>query len=324
MAKFMKNLFLIFVTVTPLFLFLNEGKAIIDRIAAIVNQEIITLSEVERYAEHYKVELKTDDRFQRREEMRKLYGSILDKLIEEKLIEQEAKRLGIKVTSKEIDTVIEDLRKRNALSQEDLEKELAKEGMKLEDFRKQIEKKLQNTKLINLAIKIDLNPDGKKLREFYEKNIGLYQKEELYRPAHIFFAIPKDAAPEEIQKIKRKCQNVLEKIRQGEDFGEMALIYSEDPSSKDKGDLGFFKKGELMSPLEKALLQLKVGEVSDIIRTEFGFHIIKLIDKKGGGPLPFEEVSERVKRDFMEAEMEKALKQFLKTLKEKSVIEIKL
>jgi len=116
----------------------------------------------------------------------------------------------------------------------------------------------------------------------------------------------------------------LEKIKGGEDFGEMALLYSQDASGKNRGDLGYFKKGELFPVFEKEALRLKVGEVSGLLRTEFGYHIIKLLDRKGVDPLPFEEVREKVKADYYEGEMEKAFKQFLSTLKEKSVIEIKL
>ena len=104
----------------------------------------------------------------------------------------------------------------------------------------------------------------------------------------------------------------------------MAIFYSEDISSKDRGDLGVFKKGELLPAFEKEALRLKVGEVSGIVRTDFGFHIIKLIDLKGGDPLPFEEVKEKVRLDYLDREFEKGLKLFLATLKEKSIIEIKL
>jgi parvulin-like peptidyl-prolyl isomerase len=147
---------------------------------------------------------------------------------------------------------------------------------------------------------------------------------ESFRPAQILFALPKDATPQEVLKIRTKCQTVLDKIKGGEDFGEMALLYSEDASSKDRGDLGFFKKGELLPVLEKEVLRLKVGEVSGMIRTDFGFHLIKLLDRKGGGPSPFEEVKERVWQDCYEAETQKSLRQFIDGLKEKAVIEIKL
>jgi len=319
-----RKVFLLLIIFSLFFGSLDKAEAVIDRIVAIVNQEIITLSEVEKYAETAEKELRSEDPIQRKEEKKQLYRKIIDKLIEERLIEQEAKKLGIKVTSKEIEAALEEIKQRNNLTQEEFERALAKEGLSIDALKKQIEKRLQNTKLINFSLKMDVKMDEKKLREFYEKNIDRYQRTEQYRPAHIFFAIPKDATPAEIQEIKKKCQAVLEKIRRGEDFGEMALLYSEDTSSKDKGDLGFFRKGELLAVLEKEASRLKVGEVSGIVRSEFGFHIIKLLDRKGGGVIPFEEVVEKVKKDFMENEMEKAFKQFLTNLKEKSVIEIKL
>ena len=89
--------------------------------------------------------------------------------------------------------------------------------------------------------------------------------------------------------------------------------------AKDRGDLGFFKRGELLPAFEKEAFRLKPGEMSDCVRTDFGFHIIKLIDRKGSEPPPFEEVKEKVQSDYYEGEIDKALKQFLTTLREKSV-----
>jgi parvulin-like peptidyl-prolyl isomerase len=88
--------------------------------------------------------------------------------------------------------------------------------------------------------------------------------------------------------------------------------------------MGYFKKGELLPALEREAVRLQVGEVSGVIRTEFGFHIIKLLDRKGDEPPPFEEVKEKVHADYYAGEIEKAYFQFLSKLKEKSVIEIKL
>jgi parvulin-like peptidyl-prolyl isomerase len=116
----------------------------------------------------------------------------------------------------------------------------------------------------------------------------------------------------------------LEKIKGGEDFGEMALLYSQDATAKDRGELGYFRKGELLPAFEKEALRLRIGEVSGIIRTEYGFHLIKLLDRRGGDAPPFEEIKEKVHADYLEREKENAIQQFLSTLKEKSVIEIKL
>jgi peptidyl-prolyl cis-trans isomerase SurA len=309
-----------------IFLFepISSSEAVVDRVVAVVNHEIITLSEVEKWIDPLQMEIHTEDRLERRERVQEFRQKVLEKLIEEKLIEQEAKRSGIKVTGKEVEAALEEVKQRNAATQEDLEKALAKDGWTLETYKKQIERKLQGIKLVNLAVKVEPKAEEKKLKDFYQKEIDRYRSTESYRPSHILFIIPKGATPEGIREIKKRCQKVLDKIKGGEDFGEMALLYSEDISHKDRGDLGYFKKGELLPTLEKEALRLQVGEVSGIIRTDFGFHIIKLLDRKGGIPIPFEEIQEKVKADYFEKEMEKALKQFISTLKEKSIIEIKL
>jgi len=249
----------------------------------------------------------------------------LEKLIEEKLIDQEAKKSGIKVASKEIEGAIEELKRKNAVDQENFEKLLAAEGLTLETLKKEIEKKILRRKVIHWSVKVESKVGEKELREFYQKNMDRYRTNESYRIGQILFLVPREATLEEIRGIRKKCQKVLERIKGGEDFGEMALLYSEDPSSRnDGGDLGYFKGGELLPLLEREAIRLQAREVSGIIRSEFGFHIIKLLDRKGGEPFPFEEVREKIQADYYDKEVEKAFQQFLSKLKEKSVIEIKL
>ncbi len=298
--------------------------AVVDRVVAVVNQEIITLSEVEKWIDPLKGEIPARDRLEKRERVEALCREVLDKLIEEKLIDQEVKKSGIKVSSKEVEAVLDEVKQRNRATQEQLERALSAEGMTLESYKKGIEKSLQRRRLISLEVKVETKPGEKELREFYRKNTDRYRINETFRPAHILFIIPKEAKPEEIREIRKKAESVLKKIRAGEDFGEMALLYSQDTSSKSRGELGYFKKGELLPAFEREALRLHIGEVSGLVRTDFGFHIIKLLDRKGTEPLPFEEVKTKVQSDFYEVELEKALKQYIGTLKEKAIIEIKL
>ena len=320
----MKKFFLPYGVLFLLFGAISSSSAIVDRVVAVVNQEIITLSEVEILINPLSEEMVTDDRLEKRRRVQALHRQVLEKLIEEKLLDQEARKSGVKVSPKEIEATIDEVKRRSAATQVDLEKALAAEGFTLETYKKQIEKILQRKKLINWAVKPEMKSGEKELREFYEKNKERYRTNETYRPAHILFVIPKGATPEEIREIRKRCQNVLEKIKGGQDFGEIALLYSEDASNKDRGDLGNFRKGELVPAFEREALRLKVGEVGGIIRTEYGFHIIKLLDRKGVDPLPFEEVKEKVQGDYYDSEMEKAFKQYIITLKQKAVIEIKL
>ena len=302
----------------------TSSEALVDRIVAVVNQEIIILSEVEKAAGLFQVEIKAEDRWQRQEQVERVFRKVLDILIEEKLLDQEVKKAGIKVTAKDIEGAIDDIKGRNAITQEDLEKALAKDGISIEAFKKQIETRLQRMKFLQWAMKVESKAGEKELRDFYQKNIDQYRTDESYRPGHILFTVPKEASPQEGLEIRKKCQMVLDKINRGEDFGEMALLYSEDASKKDRGDLGFFKRGELLPVFEQEALRLEIGEVSGIVQTPVGFHLIKLLDRKRGTAPPFEEIKERVQADYHEVETQEAIKQFLSTLKEKAVIEIKL
>jgi parvulin-like peptidyl-prolyl isomerase len=279
---------------------------------------------VEKLTGPLQQEIRTEDRWEKRERVREVCRSVLEKMIEEKLIDQEVKRAGVKIPSKDVEGALEEIKRKNSATQEDLERALIKDGLTLEAFKKDIEKKLLRMKLISWAIKTESKAEEKELRDFYQRNIDRYRRNESYRPGHILFIVPKAATPEEIREIRRQCQKVLEKIKGGEDFGEMALLYSQDATAKDRGELGYFRKGELLPAFEKEALRLRIGEVSGIIRTEYGFHLIKLLDRKGGDAPPFEEIKEKVHADYLEREKENAIQQFLSTLKEKSVIEIKL
>jgi parvulin-like peptidyl-prolyl isomerase len=302
----------------------TSADGVVDRVVAVVNQEIITLSDLEKWIEPLQKEIMSEDRLHRKEQLREVRRKILERLIDEKLIDQEIKRFGIKVTSKEMEGIVEEIKRRNGFTQEDMEKALAREGLTVEAFKKQIEKGLLRNKLIQSAVKTVPKPGERELKEFYHRNADQYRTPVSFRPFHILFVIPKEATPEEIRETKKKCQKVLDRIRRGEDFRELALVYSEDVSAKKGGDLGYFKKGDLLPVLEKEILRLNVGEVSGVVRTEFGFHIVKLYDRKGGDPLPFEEVKEKVEAEYYAQENDKAFKKYLATLKEKSIIEIKL
>ena len=303
----------------------SPGGAVVDRIVAVVNQEIITFSEIEKWSRPFQEEIQAEDRLERRERIQEVFRKVLDRIIEEKLIEQEARKSGIKATSKEIEGAIEDVKQKNKISQEGLEKALTAEGLTLEAFKKDLEGRILRSKLVSSAVKVEQKAGEKELIEFFQNNVNRYRVNVSYQPAHILFLIPRDATPEQIRGIRKKSLKVLERIKEGADFAKMAIEYSEDSSSrKEGGDLGYFKKGELLPALEKEAMRLQVGGVSDLIRTEVGFHILKLLDRKGGEPPPFEEIKEKVRADYYEKELEKAYQQFLGKLKEKSVIEIKL
>ena len=301
-----------------------SGEAVLDRVVAVVNQEIITLSEVDKVISSVRQELRGGDPMEEREKVYQARRQVLDRLIEERLLNYEAQKFGVKVTGREVESAIEDIKHQNHATQEDLEKALAKEGMTFEAYKKHMEQMLMRAKLIRWNVKADEKVEEAGVKDHYAKNMDKYRRGASYRLGHIQFGAPRGASPEKIREARKKCQTVLDKIKRGEDFGEMALLYSEDPSAKDRGDLGYFKKGELLPRFEQEALRLKVGQVSEIIQTEFGFHILKLLDRKGGDPVPYEEVKESVRMDYLTRKKEKAVQAYIESLREKAVIEIRL
>src|SRR4030043_1491287 len=191
----MRKFFLLF----ALFLFLygpvSFSEGVVDRVVAVVNQEIITLSEVEKWTNPLKHEIVTGDRLEKHERMETLCRQVLEKLIEEKLVDQEVKKSGIKISSKEIEATLEEIKRRNAVTQEGLEKALAVEGLTLETYKEQVGKSLQRKKLISWSVKVEARDGEKELREFYQKNMDRYRTNETYRPRHILLAIPKEPTP---------------------------------------------------------------------------------------------------------------------------------
>jgi peptidyl-prolyl cis-trans isomerase SurA len=301
----------------------SPGQAVVDRIVAVVNQEIITFSEVENRLRGLDDDGDEKDRLGKKQRVYEFRRKALDQIIEERLIDQEIKKAGIRISGKEVDAAVEEVRRRNNVTEEEFDKALAREGFNRESFRKQIEKRLLRIRLLHRVVKAESVAGEKALREFFQKNIDRYRTNDSYRASHILCYIPKEAAPEDVRKARSKCQTVLEKIRTGADFAEMAMLYSDDASAKDGGDIGQFRRGELLPAFEQEALRLQVAEMSGIVRTPFGFHIIRLTDRKSGIP-SFEESREKVEADYYEKESETAFTKYLTTLKEKAIIEIKL
>lgn len=135
---------------------------------------------------------------------------------------------------------------------------------------------------------------GEEVSDYYDENLELFQEEKQVSARHILFKLGQEAPPEEEKRVKEKARGVLERARKGEDFASLAREYSEGPTGKDGGDLGFFSSGEMVKPFEEAAFKMKTGEISDLVRTPFGYHIIKVEDVKEARTKPLEEVREKI------------------------------
>lgn len=286
---------------------------VVDRIVAIVNEDIITLKEVEQYIHVEKKEkLKSvDDHF-----LGLRIKERLDMLIENTLIKQEAKKMKIEVADTEVQQVVENIKKQNLITEEELKEQLARENMSYEEFLRGIRMALLRNKVLARVITPVMNLTEEKLIQYYSSRPEQFTQEELHLYQIFISGLRQDS-----QQIAKKAYELL---REGMNFEEVAKIYSDDPSGEKGGDIGFVKKEELIPELKDALKDLKEGEYTQPIRTQYGFHILLLKERKKGEVLPFEEVKDEIKRKLIMEESEKRYKDYIEKLKKNSYIEVKL
>jgi peptidyl-prolyl cis-trans isomerase SurA len=271
----MKSLFLIF----GIFLF-SEYK---DKIVAIVDDEVILLSDVEEVLTFYKLQFGENLPFP----PDKMKEEILNEMIKEKLLYLEAKKdTLIEVKDEEVEKEINDKIEefKSQIGEENFYKELEREGLTIEKikekYKEDVRRNLFIQKYISMYIypKITVSPE--EVKNFYEeKKDSIPEKEEGFYLSHILIRIlPKK---EKMKEAKIKCEEIYNKLKEGSDFSYLALKYSDDrESARMGGEVGFIKKGILPPEIEDKIFSLKKGEFTEPIQGDYGYYIFKLLDKK--------------------------------------------
>lgn len=320
----MKRIFILISALVLGLALISDGGVVIDRIVAIVNNEAITLSELQKAVSMEAREaLKGLSEEKKTEAEERLRREMLNGLIERRLQLQMAKRSGIGVTNEEVKGAIEEIKKKNSLDDAGLEKALAKENMTLKEYEDQLRDQMAVAKLINQDVRSRVIISDKEIEAYYEKNRGNYSFPERVRVSHIFLKLSEKAAEKDIDEIRKMTEKITEKLRAGMDFGEVARTYSQGPTATAGGELGIIKKGEMAPELEEVAFSLEEGEVSGPVWTKGGVHILKIKEKVGSQSMSLEDVREDIRKALTEAETERRYKEWIKGLRENSFIEIK-
>jgi len=320
-----RKIFLALFSILALLLPLHLRGEVVDRIVALVNSEIITLSELDQMGKPFYDEvLKTSTAGEREEKMKKARMHVLDRLIETKLLEEEIKKRKIEVPERDVDAALQDVLKYSNLTENDMKKALAREGMTYSAYRQKVRDELGKMRLVSREIKSKIVIEDAVLREYYRKNPEKFTDPLEVKIQQIFFPVRETSSREETAAVQREAQAILERARMGEDFSELARKNSKGPEAREGGVLGYFKHGELMPELEEAGFKLRPGETSDLVRSPAGFHILRVLERKGGEPRPFAEVQFKIREELSEAEAQKKFEQWMKELKSKAYIEIRL
>lgn len=300
------------------------AEVLVDRIVAVVNNEIILLSEINTAFTPYRSKIEMTYQGKEREAaLLEARQALLNRLIDMRLVEQEAKQNGIAVKDEEVMTVIKDMLGNKNVSWGDFTKELVKGGTSLEAYKNEIREQMVKMRLVQHEIKSKLIVTDKEIGEYYQEYRDDYEGQEAVRLNQIFLAFPNNPDGEAKSIARKAAAEMSRRLKAGESFEALTANLSPEVA-KVSGDLGFIVKGTAFPALEKVAFSLKKGEVSGIIESPLGFHIIRVLDKRGGGLKPIEEVREEIRGKIEDRKMEEKFGIWLEGLRKKSHIENKL
>jgi parvulin-like peptidyl-prolyl isomerase len=294
---------------------------IVDKIVAVVNNEIITLSELNTQAEPFQDRIekgyKGKDKDRLMEETRK---TVLNRMVDQILIRQEAKRLGITIKDDEINSMINEMLKRRNLTMDEFKNMLARDGLSLESYREEARGHMMRSRLATREVRSKVIITEQEIGEYYKQHREEYEGRVAVKLRQILILCPANAPAEKKREVRAEMEFILARIKSGEKFEELAAKYSPGLG----GELGFVEKGSMLQPVEEVAFGLKVGEMSGIIESPAGFHIIQILDKRGAGIKTFESVRHEIIEELTKEKSEKKFEEWIGELRKKSYVEIRL
>lgn len=300
----------------------SAAAEVFDRIAARVNDDIITLHDVRLAAPPFLLQKGINPEIlgdaSRRE---KLYDEVLSDLIDRKLILQEATKMDQRVSDEEVDQWMAYTRQQQRMSEEKFRAMLDQFGMEPEDYRELVREQLLRMRITRIKVGSKVSVSDAEVEQSYRERYGdepftiTY-----YTVSHVLVQPTSNEDPAAVEDARVRIERAEKRLAAGEDFKTVAAEESDGPSAKSQGSLGTFRKGELDPEFEGFAFQLRVGELSQIVRTRFGFHIIR-IDSTEERPNP--DVEER--KDILRGELqqkagERLLKSYLQNLRARAYI----
>jgi peptidyl-prolyl cis-trans isomerase C len=249
-----------------------------------------------------------------------LKNSILDSLIEREVLYQQSQKSGIQVSDQKVDDQLAGIKKRFP-NETEYKNALSKMNLSEDEVKAQIKRGLSIRELIDQQITSKVVITDEESKAYYDKNPQMFKQPEQIKASHILIKV--DAKADEAQKTeaRKKIEEVQKKLKDGGDFAALAKEYSEGPSSAKGGDLGYFRRGQMVKPFEEAALALKPNEVSDIVETRFGYHLIIVYDVKPAQTLAYADVKDKINQRMKQEKVEKEAVQYVDKLKKDAKLE---
>jgi len=287
---------------------------------AVINGVVITQA-------HFDKELKVNlERVSRQgkqiseEQITALKKDVLDGLIEREVLYQESQKAGIKIDEQKVNDQMAGIKKRFP-NEEEFKKALASMGLTEEEVRTQIQRGLSIRGLIDQKVANKIVVTDEETKAYYDGNPQFFKQPEQIKASHILIKVEPTADDATKAAARKKIEDIRKKLTDGGDFAELAKEYSEGPSAPKGGDLGYFRRGQMVKAFDDTAFSMKINEVSGLVETRFGYHLIKVYDKKPEQTLAYAEVKDKIAQRLKQEKIEKGATAYVENLKKDAKIE---
>jgi peptidyl-prolyl cis-trans isomerase C len=289
-------------------------------IVAKVNGTPITQQELDRATKFMLAQNRTKKELTA-EERKKADSAVLNQLISAELLYQAGKKLDIPDVESRVAAQMKQ-GKSKFPSTEVYEKALKESGLTEKNLEEFARKEIYINNLIEKEIASKITISDADAKKFYDENIDKFKQPETVQASHILIGVDPKASADEKKKAKEKAEALLKRAKAGEDFATLAKDNSTCPSAPQGGNLGYFSKGQMVPAFETVAFSLKPGEISDVVETQFGFHIIKVIDKKPAGTVPFSDAKKEIINYLKIQKIQQGINEYVENLRKNGKIEI--
>ena len=297
---------------------------LVDRIVAVVNEDIITLYDLNLALQPYQAKIKALNYSpeKEREALFKLRAELLNQIIDEKLTDQAVKRNNIEVSEKEIDATIERIKAARSLTDEDIRAGIALQGLTMEGYRKAIKEQLLRSILVNREIKSKIVITEDEIKKYYEAHREKYAGETKYHIWNIFIRSSEVVDESAKELALGKMESIITKLNQGQAFESLAAQKPDSSMDPEGADLGLYRLDELSPQLQKTVKDMKAGDFSPILKTDMGYQIIYVQKIIHTDAKSMDDVKSEIQQTLYDEAVENRFQTWLKNLRKKSYIKI--
>jgi peptidyl-prolyl cis-trans isomerase C len=289
----------------------------LPEVLARVNGETVTRQEFQEFVANIEARAGGPVPAEQRDQV---YRRVLDQIVGYRLLKQEAKTRNVVIPDADVDARVAEIKKQFP-SEDVFVQMLVERKMTLDRLRSDARDDMAIGKLIETEISAKAAVKPEQVQDFYDKNPDQFKQQERVRASHILIAVPQNGDAAAKTTARAKAEQVLKDVKAGKDFAALAKEHSQDPGSAVQGgDLGFFQQGQMVGPFNDAAFGLMPGAISDLVETQFGYHIIKVAEKQAGRTIPLDEIRPQVEQFLQERNREEQTDAFVKSLRSKGKV----